>query len=399
MASAKSLNDHHVAGTVDPGFEKVKEVFEKNFQDGWESQGAAFAAYWKGKKIIDIWGGFADRECARPWEEDTMMLAFSTTKAVCAICFAMLVEKGLVSYDDLVIKYWPEYGQNAKEMTTVRMLISHQAGLPYIAGTIEIEDIQDHTRMSKLLSAQKPIWEPGTKVGYHALTIGWLVDQIFRRTDSKQRGVAQFFREEIADVHGIEFFIGLPKVEQMRVARIKNTTAEEMLREITSEPRILMQSIDGLKPPNESNFFRMADQVSTMGFNFERFNDPAVRSLEIPAAGGVTTARDLAKIFSLVEQGKLLKKEMVNVLLQPFNIEVEDNCFGILQSSGHGFFHHMNQKGQWAMGHDGVGGQNVRLDVENQLCFAYLTNGMKLGSDHLTGTFAKIQKALYECIE
>ncbi|KHJ92068.1 hypothetical protein OESDEN_08051 [Oesophagostomum dentatum] len=86
----------------------------------------------------------------------------------------MLVDRGRLKYSDKISSFWPEFAKHGKENITVEMVLAHT----------------------------KPIWEPGKAVGYHALSYGWLVDQIIRRTDVKKRGIGQFFKEEIADKHG-----------------------------------------------------------------------------------------------------------------------------------------------------------------------------------------------------
>ncbi|EFO17412.2 beta-lactamase [Loa loa] len=195
-----------VDGDCDSRFDKVKQVFHNNFTQRWESEGAAFAVYLKGEKVVDLWGGYADSTSRRKWKNDTMTLLFSSTKSICAICFAMLIDRGLVAYEDLVTKYWPEFGQNGKETITIETLLSHQGGLAYVDNVIEESDIRDWRRMSKIFEDQKPNWTPGQEVGYHAVTFGWLVDQLMRRIDPEERSLSQFFKEEITEPHSMLIF-------------------------------------------------------------------------------------------------------------------------------------------------------------------------------------------------
>src|SRR3954449_5495810 len=118
-------------GWTAPEFENVREVFEKNFADGMEV-GAAFTAYHRGAPVVDIWGGTADEESGRPWEHDTMVVVFSTTKGATAICANRLIEEGRLSPADRVVDHWPEFGDAGKEDVTVEHLLSHQAGLAWV---------------------------------------------------------------------------------------------------------------------------------------------------------------------------------------------------------------------------------------------------------------------------
>ncbi|KJH43709.1 beta-lactamase [Dictyocaulus viviparus] len=186
-------------GRVHEVFLPVLDTFRNNFRRGWERDGAALCVYYQGECVIDIWGGFADRESERRWREDTLQIIFSTSKAVGAICVAILVDRGRLKYTDKISMFWPEFAKHGKENITVEMILAHTSGLACLDGKISFEDATDPEKMAKFIEESRPIWEPGKAVGYHALSYGWLVDQIIRRTDAKHRGIGQFFKEEIAD--------------------------------------------------------------------------------------------------------------------------------------------------------------------------------------------------------
>uniref|UniRef100_A0A914VQA1 Beta-lactamase-related domain-containing protein n=1 Tax=Plectus sambesii TaxID=2011161 RepID=A0A914VQA1_9BILA len=388
----------HFDGDCAERFSKVQKVFEKNFRDGWEVEGAAFCVYLDGEKVIDIWGGYADSSSHRRWKSDTMTTCFSSTKGVAAICFAMLVDRGLVSYDDLVAKHWPEFGKNGKENITIKTLLSHQGGLAYVDGVILADDITDHTRMSKILEDQLPNWPPGEKTGYHALTFGWLLDQLIRRIDPEKRSVSRFFREEIGDPNDIEFYIGLPPALDHKVARLSNTTIKRMLREAFEQPVILKMVWYFLRSSKASNFHRIGKNVAWMGTDITMFNNPELRAMEIPAANGVGTARGLAKINSLVAEGKIIRQETLDIIKEPVLIEEYDTTLGFTESKGWGLHYTKSPQNDWIFGHPGMGGQNVKIDLKNRLAFAYISNGLKAGVGDYTGTFKRLQTALYECL-
>uniref|UniRef100_A0A0K0DAZ5 Beta-lactamase domain-containing protein n=1 Tax=Angiostrongylus cantonensis TaxID=6313 RepID=A0A0K0DAZ5_ANGCA len=192
----------HFDGETAEGFDGVRKAFQQNFLDGWEAEGASLAVYVKGQKVVDLWGGYADKHAARKWKKDTLSVVFSCTKAVAAVCIAVLADRGRLSYDDLVSKHWPGFAKNGKENITIEWVMSHMSGLPYLDTIITEDMATDHHRMRKVLEEEKPKFTPGMSSGYHALTYGWLVDQIVRHTDDKKRSIGQFLREEITGPNG-----------------------------------------------------------------------------------------------------------------------------------------------------------------------------------------------------
>src|SRR5688572_29339414 len=213
-----------VEGFVESGFEGVRAAFRTNFEQHGEV-GAAFALHVEGKKVVDIWGGTADVKTSRPYAEDTLQLVFSTTKGATAMCANLLIERGLLDVDAPVAQYWPEFAQNGKENIPVRMLLNHQAGLYTVDTAPAYADTLRWDPIIEALAAQKPLWEPGTAHGYHALTYGWLVGEVVRRITGKSIGA--FFQEEFAKPLGIEFWIGLPKEQHERVAPLVAAEAPE----------------------------------------------------------------------------------------------------------------------------------------------------------------------------
>ncbi|VDN29405.1 unnamed protein product, partial [Cylicostephanus goldi] len=210
----------HVEGEVDSKFEGVRKAFEslivaclrQNFIDGWEAEGASLAVFVKGRKVVDLWGGYAD---------DTLSVVFSTTKAVAALCIALLADRGRLKYEDLVSKYWPGFAKNGKGNITIEWVMSHMAGLHYFDTPVTEEMARDHNLMRKIIEDETPKVPPGTASGYHTYTYGWLVDQIIRHTDEKKR---------------IDFHIGLDLAEEYRMARVTPLPVMEVIREIIRNP-------------------------------------------------------------------------------------------------------------------------------------------------------------------
>ena len=175
-----------IHGTIAPGFEPVRDAFAANFSAGLEV-GASFAATVDGKPVVDIWAGSRNSAESAPWEQDTIACVFSTTKAAVALACAMLVDRGLLEYEQPVAKYWPEFAQNGKEKITVAQLLSHQAGLPGVTNR-PVKDWYDWTAITEALAAEKPWWEPGTANGYHAISFGHLNGEVIRRVSGKPSG-------------------------------------------------------------------------------------------------------------------------------------------------------------------------------------------------------------------
>lgn len=211
------LKEFEIHGICEPRFEAVKETFLQNFEEGMEV-GASFAVFINGKFVIDIWGGYKDKEKTQPWEKDTICNVYSTTKVPTVLCTMMCVDRGLLDLDDPVAKYWPEFAENGKENINLRQILSHTSGLAGIEERIPFRSIFDWDKITSLLAGQKPWWEPGTQSGYHAVTHGFLLGELVRRVTGKTLGT--FFKDEVADPLNIDFHIGLAEDHVPRVSKL-----------------------------------------------------------------------------------------------------------------------------------------------------------------------------------
>ncbi|XGW12829.1 hypothetical protein V3C99_013464 [Haemonchus contortus] len=388
-------------GRVHELFYPVLDVFRNNFRRGWERDGAALCVYYQGQCVVDIWGGFADRESERRWREDTLQIIFSTSKAVGAICVAMLVDRGRLRYSDKMSLFWPEFAKNGKENITVEMILTHTSGLAYLDGKISYEDAADPERMAKLIEDSRPIWEPGKDVGYHALSYGWLIDQIIRRTDEKKRGIGQFFKEEIADKHGLDLHFGLPMEKAWRVARITRPTVIDRIDEFITDPDnldygfILKQYLRGglgMKVATNPSWLQTVFKIT--------LNNPELYALEQPAILGIGTARDMAKLAQLLIDGKLISRPTMNLLNEKLVVKKDivtgahaERCRGttVMHLKRNGVDHRL-------IGHTGLGGQNLRWDEENRLVIAFLSNGLKGGLGDRARTYVRLVETIYDCL-
>ena len=393
-----------IHGLVEPGFEKVKELFIENFKKGLEV-GAACAVYHKSKKVVDLWGGYRDKRSKDPWKEDTMVCVQSTTKGISGMACALAHSKGYFEYDEKVSKYWPEFAQNGKENITVRQLLSHQAGLCAIDEPMDFEILGDPDKVASVIAKQKPLWEPGKQHGYHSFTLGWYESELVRKTDPQHRTIGQFFRDEIAKPLGIEFYIGLP--DDIPDSRIANTHAPivklRMLFNLDKMPKPLVKAF--LKKGTITNKSMTNPKVLSQVL---KYNTREMRKIELPAANGIGIVRDMAKLYGIFSTGGKelgIKPETIEAIMKPANdpelgrfdevLRIETRfSLGYLKPFPENEFG-TNEK---AFGTPGGGGSFAYADPETQTGFAYAMNktGFYLFADPRERV---LSDAVFECIE
>lgn len=372
-----------IHGVCDPQFSKVKETFEKLYQEDREI-GSCFAVYKDGKPLIDLWGGFQDKEKTKPWQKDNLVTVYSTTKGVAAFCIALAMERGLLRYEEKVSTYWPEFANNGKEDITVGMLMSHQAGI-CSPETRNVDDYYNQNLMAEKLAGMTPIWEPGTASGYHSMTFGWLTSELILRVTGKSLGT--FFREEVGDRYEIDFFIGLPESEDHRVAElvpfdiVRNENSEQQKIKLTDAQK------------SQRNSARTLDIQNTKAW----------RQAEIPSANGQGNARGLAKLYSLiVPEDNNLKLVKDNTLKQMTTMQIEgrDLVLAVQVRWGVGFILNKHKiiygPVEGAFGHSGYGGSCAFGDPENKIGVSYVMNRM-LDNFNADGRSIELINATYKC--
>lgn len=286
-----------IAGTVDDGYGKLADAFRRNMVSGKEI-GAALAVYRDGVKVVDLWGGHRNGVTKAPWQRDTIVTMFSTTKGVSAIAVAVAVSQGLLSYDAKVAEYWPAFAQSGKEAVTVRQLLSHQAGLPVIDPPLTLCDVADATKLSAKIAAVPPAWVPGSRHGYHAVTLGWYTSELIRHADPAGRSLGKFFADEVAEPLGLEFYIGVPdSVPSDRLAHIHGWRRGAALLHLNAMPPRVVAAL--LNPLSLT-----ARAIHVPGLrSLSDINHHAVRTVEMPAVNGTGTVRSVAKLYGSVATG------------------------------------------------------------------------------------------------
>lgn len=288
-----------IDGFVASGFERVQAEFERNFSNRREF-GAACAVTVGGELVVDLWGGVRDRRLRDPWEHDTMVVMFSTTKGVASIALAHAHSRGLFDYDAAVSLYWPEFAANGKGAITVRQLLSHQAGLCAIDVPLDLRTLAAPDRLAAVIAAQRPAWEPGTRHGYHGLSLGWYESELLRRVDPRHRTIGRYFADEIAGPLGLDFHIGLPEdVPAGRIALLEGRMYRA--RMVLNLAKLPPAFVGGFLNPRSITSRTFANP-KVLGIP-QRYNERALRRIEIPAANGIGTVRSVAIAYGELATG------------------------------------------------------------------------------------------------
>jgi CubicO group peptidase (beta-lactamase class C family) len=389
------------AGFVAPGFEEVRREFERNFDERGEL-GGAVAAYSGGEKVVDLWGGVRDARYDEPWAEDTLVLVYSTSKGLAALALALAHSRGLLDYDERVAAYWPEFAQHGKERVTVRQLLGHEAGLPIVDEPLDPALIQDFDRLASVIARQRPLWEPGTRHGYHGVSLGWYMGELMRRVDPEGRTLGRVFAEEVAAPLGLEVYFGVPStVPKHRIARIERAGPVRVLRGVRDlPPRMAL----AMANPRSITFKTFANPRLRSPAGLDRRE---YRGLEFPAGGAVGGARDIARAYAAVagpepELGfTAATLEELTRSPKPPTRGWHDEVLKVDTAFSLGFARPLGPfrfgSSERAFGHPGAGGSFAFADPDRHVSFAYVTNrlGMHLNDDPREKS---LRDALYRCL-
>ena len=383
-----------VSGHCDEKFDEARELFSQSIESGYEL-GAAIAIEIEGEKVLDLWGGVDSALEGTKWQKDTMVNVFSTTKGMAAICLLQLVEQGKLDLDLPVSNYWPEFAQEGKESIPVRYLLCHKSGLCGVRKPLDQGAFCNWELICNELASQKPLWEPGTAHGYHAITYGHLVGEVLRRIDG--RTIGNYFKEEIAEPLNLDFWIGLPDSEFSRVTNMnpsKPGPMQFLFPLILKLPRVLVPGpmkflldFGDTETPTGAAFSNppmQMDPEKGMEANTKKW-----RNAEIPAANGHGTARAIAKIYGVLANGgsrdgvHVLKPETIEMARQTQSDGRDLVLGGIHSRFGLGFMlgtEHINMgPSEGSFGHGGAGGSLGFADPDNKVSLGFVMNQMHPG--------------------
>ena len=342
-----------VRGWCDPAFQRVHDTFATGLLA--TELGAGVAVFVDGAPVAELWGGWRDEGRAHPWERDTLVNTFSTTKGLAATCALRLVERGQLALDEPVLSYWPEFGQAGKGDVTVRQVLTHEAGLPVMGEVLPWEHRYDWDAATRVLAGQPLAWEAGSRSEYHAMTFGYLVGELVRRVDGRTLG--RFFDDEVAGPLGADVSIGLRAPDAHRCADVSLLAA------------------DGA--PEDVELAHWAAEANT----------PEWRAAEIPAANAHATAMGVARFYASLARGGLLDgvevlhPETIEQAVRPPSVQ-GDLPFGLgfmlvgrllTAALGDAF------PGGAVFGHPGVGGCLGVADPVSRVGFGFVRNRLRPG--------------------
>ncbi|MFI6405568.1 serine hydrolase domain-containing protein [Streptomyces sp. NPDC050548] len=388
------MSEHQPAidGHCDPRFAAVRTAFEENFRDR-DELGAAVTVTVDGETVVDLWGGWADAARTRPWEQDTLVNVWSTTKGPVALCAHILADRGLLDLDAQVATYWPEFAAAGKENILVRHLLSHRAGLAGLREPHSLAQLYDWELTTSRLAAMEPWWEPGTRSGYHALTYGFLVGEVVRRVSGLLPGA--FLEREVTGPLGIDFTIGLPEKEAGRAAELVHPPVASRSEQAAIFSQLAPAAIAALTNP-------IAGAAEA--------NTPEWRAAEIPAANGHGTARAIAALYGVFAgRGSYGGRRVLSPEAAERVREGQGSCRDLVLGAG---FAHETELGLglWlsgpngsygpdprAFGHDGFGGSCGLADPDAGVSLGYVMNRM---GPHIADDPRKLAliDALYEAL-
>jgi len=369
-----------IGGSVEPGFEKVREAFAQ--AQAPDEGGAQLCVYRHGKKVVDLWAG-TDTVNNRPYTDQTVAVMMSVSKGAVATAAHMLSERGLLDLDAPVARYWPEFARNGKETVTVSDLLSHRAGLTSFepASGVGPRELLDWERCTAALAAMAPLWPPGTAYMYHAVTYGYLVGEVIRRVTGKMPG--RFFAEEIAAPLGLSLWIGLPAAEEHRVAPHFSRRPVMTLDQWT----LLFK---GFGIDTDSRVAQtMMHMVIGTGEAIAMINSPEGHAAEIPAANMIGDAASLARMYAAtigeVDGVRLLKPGTVARAMRPQTEGLSaPGDFAKLPNPSplrYGLGYQLTRSvapmlGEGSFGHDGAGGRIGFAHPESGIAVGYVCNNM-----------------------
>src|SRR5881296_2581096 len=353
--------------------QRLKPLFQENFEKFGEL-GAAVSVWQNGKPIIDLCGGFRDARRENPWMSDTLVLVWSATKGIGSACVLHTLQEHKIDISQRVAEFWPEFVQAGKEKVTLAQLLSHQAGLCALDRRV---DVLDYDAVIRALEAQQPLWPPGTAHGYHARTFGFLLDELVHRIAGKT--LSEYWQENFARPLNLDFWIGLPKKENARVATMYATKSG--------------------KPPDPKQFYAdlvtpgtLARKTFTSPYGLHvisKMNDPQIRAQPIVSFGGIGSASALAKFYSMLANGgkadgqTFFSGETLRWMSATLTDGI-DRIFQIPTAFSAGFMkdsqnaaRRMFGPSRTSFGHPGAGGSHVFCDPENRIAFAYVMNQME----------------------
>ena len=356
--------------------ERLNVIFERNFEER-DELGASVSVWFRGQEIVSLSGGFCDKEKSREWDEGTLVPVWSATKGLASVCALKVLHSHGITLGSKVMGLWPEFGQSGKEEITFEHILSHRAAIPAIDQPVSIFE---YDKVIRAIEIQSPLWEIGSKHGYHPRVFGFLLDEIVRRLENVTLG--QYFHDHFARPMELDFWIGLPDDLHPRVATLYPGKMSD--------------------PEGERDFYRAfadSESLTRKAFGSPKglasvaaMNLPNALSAGWPAMGGVGTASSLAKFYSMLanlgewNEVELIPKVVIEKINKPIVKGIDHVlCLTNRFSAGLMMEHFASDRrslfggSSSAFGHPGAGGSHAFSDPDRQIAFAYTMNQMNYG--------------------
>jgi CubicO group peptidase (beta-lactamase class C family) len=346
---------------------RVEALFRQQIDDGLHP-GAGLAVYRYGNLVLDISGGLANADTAHPVSDETMFVLMSSTKPMAAACLYILKDQGRLAWDDLVSKYWPEFGRHGKQSVTINHILTHRGGFPKTPGTLPWSDWSDWGKVVRAMEEAVPTFTPGEVLAYHPVNYGWVIGELVRRIDG--RSFDLFLAEELTGPLGMgNTYVGLPEELESRVSKI------HVMEEDADPTGVVL-----------------------------RYNRPEVHRSIVPAACGIASAGDLARFYAMMERGGTLDGAHLfgpDIVKEVTRLQIEgtDASTDLFVRRSLGFALADERMGLSrgdptnTFGHAGVATSIGWADKESGLAVGYITNGCR-ARDTNNRRLAEISQAI-----
>ncbi|MDN3640522.1 serine hydrolase domain-containing protein [Simiduia curdlanivorans] len=379
------------AGAVASGFEPVAQVFNDLLAEA--PQGAALAVYWHGQPVVNVWGGARDKAASLAWQADTRVNIFSAGKALVAVAVLQLVAQGKLSLDQPIADIWPGFGAEGKAAITLRQVLSHRSGVNAFHHKVADNAIFDGQQVLALIEQEAPWWQPDTEQGYSPILYGWILAEIVRRA-SGAASFNEYFQRHVAQPLGLAISFGLAPAEQASLAEVGAMRGAKPEPSVLALGRAMKDEPAGVV--NKAFTNPMSLMVGT--------NGEAWRSAEIPAANGVSSARDLALVYSSLVGDERLLAQAHKALCWQQQSRAVDRILQTEMRFSLGFM--LTQagadrrlgRGDKAFGHAGAGGCLGFADPEYGIGFGFVSNQMAQ-SLLIDSRGQRLIDAVYSCLE
>uniref|UniRef100_A0A0K0EGZ7 Beta-lactamase domain-containing protein n=1 Tax=Strongyloides stercoralis TaxID=6248 RepID=A0A0K0EGZ7_STRER len=357
---------------------KVRTLFKKLLYT--EREGASLSVYHKNNLVLHLYGGYADKESNRLWEENTHTVVFSLSKAVTSMIISHLVSKNLITYDTNITSIWKEFSLNNKSNATLRHVMDHEVGLITFGVNLTLDDLMDDNKISKIIEQAKPLWPIGSTTAYHALTRGFIVNQLVKRLIGKSIG--EYLKDNIiSNIQYPEFYIGLPEEINQHVARISNPHLIESIYEWALRPLTFLNLIiNFIKNNKVASIASNYPEPLAIMKNYLPYNNPKVYKLEVPSANGIGTSRGLSSLLSYFISSDFISPKVKKMIESPLKY-VDDKVLANKIYRGYGFSYdiHPLNSSKYIMSFIGNGMQVLDVDLNNEIVICLIRNGLKPG--------------------